>query len=43
MDLKIYLIYNHLPKLTNIEEIFILIVYIVMKVYWLSKGSIGYK
>jgi len=43
MDPKLYLIYNHLPKLNDIEEMFISRVYVVMSVYRLSKGNIGYK
>ena len=31
-----------LPKLTDIEEMFIVRVYVVMKVYQLSKGAMGH-
>ena len=37
MDPKLHAIINLLPKLTDIEEIFIARVHIVMSVYHLSK------
>jgi len=43
MDLKIDLMYHLLPQLSNIEEMFIDRVHVVMKVYRLDKGRIGYK
>jgi len=43
MDPKLYLISNQLPVLNDIEEMFIAKVHIVMSVYCISKGNIGYK
>ena len=43
MDPKINEILSYLPALSDIEEIIITWVHVVMKVYWLSKGHIGYK
>ena len=43
MDPRINEIINVLPKLNDIEEMFIARVHVVIKVYCLSKGSIGYK
>ena len=43
MDPKIDSMYHLLPHLSNIEEMFIARVYVVMKVYRLDKGRIGYK
>ena len=42
MDPKLYLIYD-LLKLNDIEEMFIIRAYVVMLVYYLSKGNIRYK
>ena len=41
-DLELRKIILLLSKLTNIEEMLIARVHIVIKVYWLSKGAIGY-
>ena len=42
MDPKFHFM-NHLPKLTDIEEMLITRVHVVISVYRLSKGNIGYK
>ena len=43
LDPKIYLVNNILPTFSNIEEMFIDRIHVVMKVFKLEKGAIGYK
>ena len=40
---KLYLMNDQLPKLNDIEEMFIARVHVVISMYRLSKGNIGYK
>ena len=39
MDLKSYLVLHYLPKLIDIEEIFISLVHVVIKACQLAKGN----
>ena len=43
LDPQLYLVNNILPPLSDIEEIFLAHIHIVMTVFKLEKGKIGYK